>query len=65
MIKQYIPSQYYMSDMLYVDYEGCKLRIIDSTHFEYNYKYYEIGNRLIQKSWMDFFVYPVFYYSHS
>lgn len=45
MIKEYKPTQYYMSDMLYVDYEGSKLRIIDSTHFEYNYKYYEIlGN---------------------
>lgn len=42
MIKEYKPTQYYMSDRLYVDYEGSKLRIIDSTHFEYNYKYYEI-----------------------
>ena len=45
MIKEYKPTQYYMSDMLYVDYEGSKLRIIDNTHFEYNYKYYEVlGN---------------------
>lgn len=53
MIKQYIPSQYYMSDMLYVDYEGCKLRIIDSTHFEYNNKYYEILGNVTFKDLID------------
>lgn len=41
MIKEYTPTQYYMSDMLYIDY-GIKLRIIDERHFEYGYKYYEI-----------------------
>ena len=31
-----------MSDELYIDFDGIKIRIIDETHFEYNKKYYEI-----------------------
>ena len=31
-----------MSDELYIDFDGVKIRIIDETHFEYEFKYYEI-----------------------
>ena len=31
-----------MSDELYIDFDGIKIRIIDEKHFEYNQKYYEI-----------------------
>lgn len=35
-------DEYYLSDELYVDYENTKIRIIDSSHFEYKGKYYQI-----------------------
>lgn len=46
MIKEYDNgNEYYMSDELYIDFDGVKIRIIDEKHFVYNYKYYEIiGN---------------------
>ena len=52
MIKEYTPNQYYMSDMLYIDY-GIKLRIIDERHFEYGYKYYEILGNITFKDLVD------------
>lgn len=43
MIKEYDNgNQYHMSDELYIDFDGVKIRIIDETHFEYKFKYYEI-----------------------
>ena len=43
MIKEYDNgNKYYMSDELYIDFNGAKIRIIDFYHFEYNFKYYEI-----------------------
>ena len=43
MIKEYDNgNEYYMSDELYIDFDGIKIRIIDEKHFEYNQKYYEI-----------------------
>lgn len=43
MIKEYDNgNKYHMSDELYIDFDGVKIRIIDETHFEYNQKYYEI-----------------------
>ena len=35
-------NKYHMSDELYIDFDGIKIRIIDEKHFEYNQKYYEI-----------------------
>ena len=43
MIKEYDNNnKYHMSDELYIDFDGIKIRIIDEKHFEYNQKYYEI-----------------------
>lgn len=43
MIKEYDNNnKYHMSDELYIDFAGVKIRIIDETHFEYGQKYYEI-----------------------
>ena len=35
-------NKYHMSDEIYIDFDGIKIRIIDEKHFEYNQKYYEI-----------------------
>ena len=35
-------KNHYLSDRLYIDFDGIKLRIIDETHLEFNGKYFEI-----------------------
>ena len=43
MISEYDnDTKYHMSDELYIDFNGIKIRIIDEKHFEYGQKYYEI-----------------------
>lgn len=43
MIREYDNgNEYYMSDELYIDFDGGKIRIIDEKHFVFNRKYYEI-----------------------